>query len=387
EAGNAFQPDTQLPSTTFTRGMIAFSGDQGNSGPSQSRRVSPSKKKAEQNGKKSERSTRSDERKSVDDNEPPPPGGNHPTTPANAVSPASLLKHLMHLYTTSGLRPEKVINRSNFLSEQLGIKSREKFETFYHPCQSPDSESETLYNQMLLGFDPKNQQHMMLASNALQHSIQVIVHDGQKYRCYSDDKNHNHSPHQSLSKLEDLHIFLFHENHAVKLSHHSNNFLWFTHFLTSSHLNKQENDWLRDSQTENALWELFPEWQKDLLLCRENLQYNAIKSASKGPLKKTSIKSASTVLKQILTTPGEFMQEEQGHNLFRFYNKLGLVCYPFDDKENPDGAFYISKNVLGSVVFFWQDSASKYISFIAPDLSTSTINDKLQSFDDHLKNY
>ncbi|WP_257282502.1 hypothetical protein, partial [Endozoicomonas sp. ISHI1] len=363
---------------------ITFSGGQGNSGPtrSQSDPASPSEKKAEQNGKKSERSSHSDGRKNIDGNEPPPPtrNGNHPVTPADAVASASLLDHLITLNRIYGLRPERVGYLSDFLSEQLGIPSLEKFETLFRQCQPTDGGSETLYDQMLRGFDPKNQQHMMLASKALQNSLQVIVPeqvivpDGQKYHCYNHDKNHNHSPHQSLGKLEDLHIFLFHENHVVKLSHRSDNNAWFTHFLTGSRLNNQGKEWPGTGQSENALWELFPQWQKDILLCWEGLCCQ-------------SITSASEVLKQVLTAPDEFMREKDGHNLFRFYNQLGLVCYPFDDTENPDGTLYISKNVLGSVVFFWQDSASKYISFIAPDLSTSTINDKLQSFDDHLKNY
>ncbi|WP_257288243.1 hypothetical protein [Endozoicomonas sp. SESOKO2] len=273
---------------------------------------------------------------------------------------------------------------SEFLSEQLDIKSREQFETFYGQCQLPDDEGETLYNQMLRGFDPKNSQHMVLASKALENSIEVIVPDAQGDHCHS---YHVRTPQQPLNSLEDAYVFLFYGHHAVKLSHHSDNFLWSTHFLTSSHLNKQESDWLRDSRSENALWELFPQWQKDILLYRENLQYNAINSASEELLKKASIKSASEGLKQAFTAPDKFMQGEQGQNLFSFYNTLRLACHPFDDKENPDGTFYISKNVLGAVIFFWQDSASKYIPFIAPDLSISSINDKIQSMDDHLKNY
>ncbi|WOG25709.1 hypothetical protein [Endozoicomonas sp. 8E] len=391
------QPDRSLRSTGFTSGIMTASGVQGNDGPpaSQSRPGYPSEQKAKKSGKKSKRRAKSDGRNNIDDNEPPPPDRKHPVTPADAVSSASLLKHLFYLYRRSGLRPERVTHRSDFLSEQLGISSREKFETLLRLCQPPDCGSETLYNQMHRGFDPKNQQHMMLASKALEHSIQVIVTDGQGYLSYS---YHDHTPQEPLDGLENIHMFLFHENHTVKLSHQSDDNPWFTHFLISSYLNKQENEWLEDNALENALWELFPQWQKDILLCRETLQCNAIKSASERLeeastksasklLEEASIQSASDVLQQAFTAPDKFMQGDLGHNLFRFYNKLRLVCYPFDDTKNPDGTFYVSKNVLGAVVFFWQESASNYIAFIAPDLSTSAVNDKIQSLDNHVKDY
>ncbi|WP_448216716.1 hypothetical protein [Endozoicomonas sp. 2B-B] len=369
------QPDVSLPSIGFASGIMTASGVQGNNGPpeSQSSPSNPSAQKAEQSGNKSKRTASSVGRNNIDDNEPPP-GGKHPVTPADAVPSASLLKHLFYLYRRSGLRPERVTHRSDFLSEQLGVTSREKFETLLRLCKPSDCGSETLYNQMLRGFDPKDQQHMMLASKALQNSIQVIVHDGQEYRCYDHDKNHDHTSRRLLERLEDRHIFLFHNNHAVKLSSHSDNKLWFTHFLTNSRLNTEENDWLAANWVEKALWDLFPQWQKDVLLCRESLENPSIKFASK-------------TLKQAFTSPAEFMRGGHENNQFRFYNKLGLVCYPFDDTENPDGMFYISKNVLGAVIFFWEDSASKYISFIAPDLSTSAINDKIQSLGNHLKDY
>ncbi|WOG25706.1 hypothetical protein [Endozoicomonas sp. 8E] len=391
------QPDRSLRSTGFTSGIMTASGVQGNDGPpaSQSRPGYPSEQKAKKSGKKSKRRAKSDGRNNIDDNEPPPPDRKHPVTPADAVSSASLLKHLFYLYRRSGLRPERVTHRSDFLSEQLGITSREKFETLLRLCKPPDCGSETLYNQMLGGFDPKNQQHMMLASKALEHSIQVIVTDGRGYLSHS---YHDHTPQEPLDGLENIHMFLFHENHTVKLSHQSDDNPWFTHFLISSYLNKQENEWLEDNALENALWELFPQWQKDILLCRETLQCNAIKSASERLeeastksaselLEEASIQSASEVLQQAFTAPDKFMQGDLGHHLFRFYNKLRLVCYPFDDTENPDGTFYVSKNVLGAVVFFWQESASNYIAFIAPDLSTSAINDKIQSLDNHVKDY
>ncbi|WOG25705.1 hypothetical protein [Endozoicomonas sp. 8E] len=371
------QRDMSLPSTGFASGIMTASGVQGNNGPpaSQSRPSYPSAQKAEQSSNKSKRTASPDGRDNVDDNEPPPPpGGNHPVTPADTVYSESLLKHLLYLYGSSGLRPEKVIHRSDFLPEQLGITSSEKFETLIRQCQPTGYESETLYNQMLRGFDPKNQQHMALASKALQNSIQVIVHDGQEYSCYKHDKNHDHTPRRPLERLEDRHMFLFYNSHSVKLSSHSDNKLWFTHFLTNSRLNTEENDWLAANWVEKALWNLFPQWQKDVLLCRESLENQ-------------SIKFASEALKQAFNSPGEFMQGGHENNLFRFYNKLGLVCYPSDDAENPDGMFYISKNTLGAVIFFWEDSASKYIFFIAPDLSTSAINDKIQSLDNHLKNY
>ncbi|WOG25707.1 hypothetical protein [Endozoicomonas sp. 8E] len=373
--GIPHQPDRSLPSTGFTSGIMTVSGIQGDSGPpaSQSCLAFSSEQKAEQNGNRSKRSAQSDGRNNADDNEPPP-GGNHRVIPANAVSSASLLKHLLYFYRRFGLRPGRVIDGSDFLQEQLDITSSEKFETLVRECQPPDCDSEALYDQMLEGFDPKNQQHMMLASKALQNSIQVIVPGGPKYRYYSHDINHDHRPQQPLEGFEGIHTFLFHENHAVRLSHHSDNDLWFNHFLNRSHLSKQENKWLRDNEFENALWELSPQWQKDILLCRESLQCNTIKSTSKQ-------------LKQAFTAPDKFMQGEYGHNLFSFYNKLRLVCYPFDDTENPDETFYISKNLLGAVIFFWEDSASKYIFFIAPDLSTFAINDKIQSLDNHLKNY
>ncbi|WOG25704.1 hypothetical protein [Endozoicomonas sp. 8E] len=371
------QRDMSLPSTGFASGIMTASGVQGNNGPpaSQSRPSYPSAQKAEQSSNKSKRTASPDGRDNVDDNEPPPPpGGNHPVTPADTVYSESLLKHLLHLYRSSGLRPDKVNHRSDFLPEQLGITSSEKFETLIRQCQPSGCESETLYNQMLRGFDPKNQQHMALASKALQNSIQVIVHDGQEYSCYKHDKNHDHTPRRPLERLEDRHVFLFYKSHAVKLSSHSDNKLWFTHFLTDSRLNTEENDWLAANWVEKAIWDLFPQWQKDVLLCRESLENQ-------------SIKFASETLKQAFTSPGEFTQGGQENKLFRFYNKLGLVCYPFDDAENPDGMFYISKNVLGAVIFFWEESASKYIFFIAPDLSTSAINDKIQSLDNHLKDY
>ncbi|WOG25710.1 hypothetical protein [Endozoicomonas sp. 8E] len=379
------QPDRSLPSTGFTPGIMTASGVQGNNGPpaSQSRPGYPSEQKAKKSSEKSKRRAKSDGRNNIDDNEPPPPDRKHPVTPADAVSSASLLKHLFYLYRRSGLRPERVTHRSDFLSEQLGITSREKFETLLRLCKPPDCGSETLYNQMLRGFDPKNQQHMMLASKALEHSIQVIVTDGQGYLSYS---YHDHTPQEPLDGLENIHMFLFHENHTVKLSHQSDDNPWFTHFLIGSCLNKQENEWLEDNALENALWELFPQWQKDILLCRGTLRCNAIKSASEL-LEEASIQSASEVLQQAFTAPDKFMQGDLGHHLFRFYNKLRLVCYPFDDTENPDGTFYVSKNVLGAVVFFWQESASNYIAFIAPDLSTSAINDKIQSLDNHVKDY
>ncbi len=369
------QSDASLPSTEFASGIMTVSGIQGSSEPpvAQACPAFCSDQKAQQGGNRSQRSAKSDARKN-NDNEPPPPDGNHPVTPADAVYSASLLKRLLYLYRCSGLRPERVTQRSDFLSEQLGVTSREKFETLLRLCQPPDCGSETLYNQMLRGFDPKDQQHMMLASKALQNSIQVIVHDGQEYRCYDHDKNHDHAPRRLLERLEDRYIFLFHNNHAVKLSSHSDNKLWFTHFLTNSRLNTEESDWLAANWVEKALWDLFPQWQKDVLLCRESLE-------------KPSIKFASEALKRAFTSPAEFMRGGHENNQFRFYNKLGLVCYPFEDTENPDGMFYISKNVLGAVIFFWEDSASKYISFIAPDLSTSAINDKIQSLDTHLKDY
>ncbi len=379
------QPDVSLPSMGFTSNIVTASGVQGNNGPpeSQSSPSNPSAQKAKQSGNKSKRTASSVGRNNIDDNEPPPPGGKHPVTPADAVPSASLLKHLFYLYRRSGLRPERMAHRSDFLSEQLGITSREKFDTLLRLCKPPDCGSETLYNQILRGFDPKNQQHMMLASKALENSIQVIVTDGRGYLSYS---YHDHTPQEPLDGLENIHMFLFHENHTVKLSHQSDNTPWFTHFLISSYLNKQENEWLEDSAFENALWELFPQWQKDILLCRETLQCNAIKSASER-LEEASIKSASEILQQAFTAPDTFMQGDLGQNLFRFYNKLRLVCYPFDDTENPDGTFYVSKNLLGAVVFFWEESASKYIAFIAPDLSTSAINDKIQSLDNHVKDY
>ncbi len=391
------QPDVSLPSMGFTSGTVTASGVQGNNGPpeSQSSPSNPSAQTAEQSGNKSKRTASSVGRNNIDDNEPPPPGGNHPATPADAEPSASLLRHLFYLYRRSGLRPERMAHRSDFLSEQLGITSREKFDTLLRLCKPPDCGSETLYNQMLRGFDPKNQQHMMLASKALENSIQVIVTDGRGYLSHS---YHDHTPQEPLDGLENIHMFLFHENHTVKLSHQSDNAPWFTHFLISSYLNKQENEWLEDSTLENALWELFPQWQKDVLLCRETLQCNAIKSASErleeastksasALLEAASIQSASEMLQQAFIAPDKFMLGDLGQNLFRFYNKLRLVCYPFDDTENPDGTFYVSKNVLGAVVFFWEESASKYIAFIAPDLSTSAINDKIQSLDNHVKDY
>ncbi|WP_422452301.1 hypothetical protein [Endozoicomonas sp. ALC066] len=381
------QPDMSLSSTGFVSGIMTASGVQGNNGPpeSQSCPSNPSAQKAEQSGNKSRRTASPDGRNNIDDNEPPS-GGNHPVTPADAVHSTSLLKHLLHFYRHCGLWPGRVIHGSDFLPEHLDITSSENFETLARQCQPPDSESEALYNQMLRGFDPKNQQHLVLASKALQNSILAIVPDGQKYRCYSHDIKHDHMPQQPLEGLEDCHTFLFHENHAVRLFHHSDSNLWFTHFLIRSQLNEEENQWLQDSEFENALWELFPQWQKDILLCRESLHCNAIKSTS-DQLKEASIKSASKQLKQAFTAPDRFIEGEHGHNLLSFYNKLRLVCYPFDDTENPDGTFYVSKNLLGAVVFFWEESASKYIAFIAPDLSTSAINDKIQSLDNHVKDY
>ncbi|WOG25708.1 hypothetical protein [Endozoicomonas sp. 8E] len=380
------QRDMSLPSTRFTSGIMTASGVQGNNGPpeSQSCPSYPSAQKAEQSGNKSKRTASPDGRNNIDDNEPPPPDGNHPVTQTNETASESLLKHLLHFYRHCGLWPGRVIHGSDFLPELLDIKSSENFETLVRQCQSPDCESEALYNQMLRGFDPKNQQHRVLASKALHNSILAIVPDGQKYRCYSHDINRDHRTRQPLEGLEDIHTFLFHENLAVRLFDHSDNNLWFTHFLIRSQLNEKENKWLQDSEFDNALWELFPQWQKDILLCRESLQSNAIKSTSEE-LKEASIKSASQALKQAFNAPDKFMQEKHGQNLFRFYNKLGLVCYPFDDTEDPDGTLYISSNVLGAVVFFWEDSASNYIAFIAPDLSTSTINNEMQSLDNHLK--
>ncbi len=379
------QPDMSLSSTGFVSGIMTASGVQGNNGPpeSQSCPSNPSAQKAEQSGNKSRRTASPDGRNNIDDNEPPP-GGNHPVTPADAVHSTSLLKHLLHFYRHCGLWPGRVIHGSDFLPEHLDITTSENFETLARQCQPPDSESEALYNQMLRGFDPKNQQHLVLASKALQNSILAIVPDGQKYRCYSHDIKHDHMPQQPLKGLEDCHTFLFHENHAVRLFHHSDSNLWFTHFLIRSQLNEEENQWLQDSEFENALWELFPQWQKDILLCRESLHCNAIKSTS-DQLKEASIKSASKQLKQAFTAPDRFIEGEHGHNLLSFYNKLRLVCYLFDDTETIDETFYISKNLLGAVIFFWENSASNYIAFIAPDLSASTINNKMKSLDNHLK--
>ncbi len=378
------QPDMSLPSTGFVSGIMTASGVQGNNGPPESQSCPSyhSAQKAEQSGNKSRRTASPDGRNNIDDNEPPPPDDSHPVTLADAVTSESLLNHLLYFYGCAGLRPEKIGDISDFLPEQLGITSNKKFETLFHQCQIPDCDSETLYNQMFWRFDPNNQRHMILASKALENSIRIFVSDGQGYHSHN---YHDRTP-QQLDKFEDVVTFLFHENHAVKLSHLSDNNLWFTHFLISSCLNKQENEWLQDSDFENALWELFPQWQKDILLCRESLQCNAIKSTSEQP-KERSIKSASRVLKQAFTAPDKFMQGKQGQNLFRFYNKLGLVCYPFDATEKPDGTFYISRNVLGAVIFFWEESASKYIAFIAPDLSTSAINNEMQSLDIHVKAY
>ncbi len=369
------QPDMSLPSIGFASGIMTASGVQGNNGlpEFQSCPAFSSEQKAQQSSNRSQRSAKSNGENNIDDNEPPP-GGSHRVTLANAVSSASLLNHLLYFYRRFELRPGRVIGVSDFLQEELDIKSSGRFETLVSECQPPDCDSETLYDQILQGFDPKNQQHMELASKALQNSIKVIVPGGQKYRYYSHDINHAHTPQQPLEEFEGIHTFLFSENHAVRLSRHDDNDLWFNHFLNRPHLSKQENKWLRGSEFENALWELFPQWQKDILLCRESLQCNTIKSASKQ-------------LKQAFTAPDKFMQGEYGHNLFSFYNKLRLVCYTFDDTGNPDGTFYISKNLLGAVIFFWEDSASKYIALIAPDLSTSTINYKMQFLDIHVKAY
>ncbi|WP_252176107.1 hypothetical protein [Endozoicomonas sp. 4G] len=373
---NPFDPFLSSANLYFPSFKMMVSGAQGNDGATANQpdpTSSSSKQKAKQRGNRNKKRAGPDKRNHAgdDDNDPPSPGPSHPAVPADAASSACLLKHLMHCYDSFKLLPEKVSYLSDFLPEQLGIRSRGMFERLYRQCQLPDCESETLYNQMLRSFDPINQQHMILASKALENSIEVTIADDLGYHGH---RYHNHTPQQPLlGRFENIIKFLLYDNYVVKLSYQRDNNLWFTHFLTDSKLNEAENKWLADNRFEESLWTLYPQWQKDILLCRESLACNA--------------ESASNTLKQAFTAPGKFMQGELGRKLFSSYNKFGLVCYPFDETENPDGLFYINKNVLGAVVFFWEDSASKYIPFIAPDLSISKINDAIQPLDSHLNKY
>ncbi|WP_257292865.1 hypothetical protein, partial [Endozoicomonas sp. ONNA1] len=139
EARNAFQPDTSLPSTEFATVITAASGAEGNSGEPQSQHppASPSEQTAEQSSNRIKRTASPEGRNHDNDDEPPPPdgNGNHPVTPADAVASASLLDRLVDLYRDSGLRPERVGYLSDFLSEELGIPSLEKFETLFRQCQ------------------------------------------------------------------------------------------------------------------------------------------------------------------------------------------------------------------------------------------------------------
>ncbi|MCW7556239.1 hypothetical protein NX722_27140 [Endozoicomonas gorgoniicola] len=313
--------------------------------------VAPVQNKKNSDNIKRQSDLRKKKEKDEDDKRPPTATG-LPRLESNPLSP-TLLDHLVYLYRKYHLEPETFEPLPDFVGSVPGIQSTESF-------------------------NPKNPLNMKQAAAALGSSLQVIIPISlERYLCYASDLQKTLNP-QPMDRIEARNIIFLHDDKAMKLSYFTSGsrvFPWLSGFLDSSQLDPKETIWPASNRQKNAFWQLFPEWRQHVLLCRESLGCH-------------SIASASDVLQQALTAPEELMKGEYWRNLFELYSELGLVCYPFDETEGANGAeFFISKNTIGAVIFFWKDSAQRYAPVLYPELQASDISAQIQELIRYLTNY
>ena len=309
-----------------------------------------------------------------------PPPANRLSTFQNTPSTPGFWDHLLHLYGEYHLEPEIIEPMSDFVQNVLSIHSLEAFKALYSQRMGVNEErdAECLYSELCERFNPENSSHMRLAATALNSDLQVITPAGyNNYQCYASNQRQSLEP-WPMNYIEASNIILLDDGKAVKLSYFtsgSRDFPWLPGFLDNSKLNKKETAWLESNRPKNAFWQLFPEWRQHVLLCRESLDLN-------------SIDSASDALQQAFTAPSEFMKSEYWEHLFRLYCHLGLTCYPFDETEGITGTeFFMNKNSVGAVIFFWKDSAQRYAPILFPELRALAISPKIEALTHYLTDY
>ena len=324
---------------------------------------------------------RNNPRKKQDDDEgDKKPPANRLSTLQNTPSTPAFWDHLLHLYREYHLEPETIEPMSDFVQNLLDIHSLEAFRVLYSQCMAVNQEkdAECLYPELCGRFNPENSSHMKLAAAALSSDLQVIVPLAYgAYQCRASNNQKSLKP-EPLSSITAPSIIFLHDDKAVKLSYFtsgSRDFPWLPGFLSNSQLNKKETMWLESNRLKNALWQIFPEWRQHVLLCRESLDFD-------------SIESASDALQQALTAPSEFMKSKYWKYLFKVYCHLGLTCYPFDATEGATGTeFYINKNSVGAVIFFWKNAAQRYAPILFPELHALAISPKIKSLTNYLTDF